>query len=123
MFLAEGARLGSKLGYSGSDQLTTEAHTAELMSPGLTAEHREPFLATIARKYRGGPIGLVRKSFLDVAKAAKVKGVSAHTLKHTAITWMLQKKLTPWQVSGVTATSVATIFPVYGHHVQDDLRV
>ena len=72
--------------------------------------------------YRGGPIGLIRKSFLDVCKAAKLKNVSPHTLKHTAITWMLQRKLTPWQVSGITATSVSTILRVYGHHVQDDLR-
>lgn len=72
--------------------------------------------------YRGDSIGLIRKSFLKVAKATKVKGVSPHTLKHTAITWMLQNKITPWQVSGITATSVATILRVYGHHVQDDLR-
>ena len=72
--------------------------------------------------YRGGPIGLIRKSFIDIAKKAKVKNASPHTLKHTAITWMLRRGLTPWQVSGITNTSVATILRVYGHHVQDDLR-
>jgi integrase len=72
--------------------------------------------------YRGGPIGLIRKSFIDIAQKAKVKNASPHTLKHTAITWMLRRGLTPWQVSGITNTSVATILRVYGHHVQDDLR-
>jgi integrase len=72
--------------------------------------------------YRGGPIGLIRKSFIDIAKKAKVKNASPHTLKHTAITWMLRRGLSPWQVSGITNTSVATILRVYGHHVQDDLR-
>ena len=43
VFLAEGARLGSKLGYSGSNELTTEAHIAELMSPGLALEHHGLF--------------------------------------------------------------------------------
>jgi integrase len=72
--------------------------------------------------YRGGPVGLIRKSFLDACRNVKIKGVSPHTLKHTFITWALQRKLTVWQVSGLTATSVATILHVYGHHVQDDLR-
>jgi integrase len=72
--------------------------------------------------YRGGPIGLIRKSFIDIANKAKVKNASPHTLKHTAITWMLRRGLSPWQVSGITNTSVATILRVYGHRVQDDLR-
>jgi integrase len=72
--------------------------------------------------HRGKPIGLIRKSFMDVARAVKLKGVSPHTLKHTSITWMLQNKITPWQVAGITATSVDTIIRIYGHHVQDDLR-
>jgi integrase len=72
--------------------------------------------------YRGGPIGLIRKGFLDACKGAKLKGASPHTLKHTAITWLLLRGLTPWQVYGITSTSVATILRVYGHHVQDDLR-
>jgi integrase len=73
--------------------------------------------------YRGGPIGLIRKGFLDACRAANLKGVSPHTLKHTAITWLLRRGLTPWQVYGITNTSVATILRVYGHHVQDDLRL
>lgn len=72
--------------------------------------------------YRGGPIGLIRNGFLDACRAAKLEGVSPHTLKHTAIAWLLLRGLTPWQVHGITNTSVATILRVYGHHVQDDLR-
>ena len=72
--------------------------------------------------YRSRPIGLIRKGFLDACRAAKLEGVSPHTLKHTAITWLLLRGLTPWQVYGITNTSVATILRVYGHHVQDDLR-
>lgn len=53
--------------------------------------------------YRGRPIGLIRAGFIDAAKAAKVKNVSPHTPKHTFITWALQNKVPPWQVSGLTA--------------------
>lgn len=72
--------------------------------------------------YRGGPIGLIRKGFLDACKTAKIKGGSPHVLKHTFITWALQNGVSVWNVSGLTATSVATILRVYGHHVQDGLR-
>jgi len=48
VFLAEGARLASKLGYCGSDELTADAHRAELISPGLAENYHEPFLAAIA---------------------------------------------------------------------------
>ena len=72
--------------------------------------------------YHGRQIGLIRKGFLKIARKVGLKNVSPHTLKHTAITWMLQNKVQPWQVSGLTATSVTTLLRVYGHHVQDDLR-
>src|SRR5258708_21837855 len=72
--------------------------------------------------YHGRQISLIRKGFLKIAKKVGLKGVSPHTLKHTAITWMLQNKVQPWQVSGLTAASVTTLLRVYGHHVQDDLR-
>lgn len=40
----------------------------------------------------------------------------------TFISWALQNKVSVWDVSGLTATSVSTILQVYGHHVQDGLR-
>ncbi len=44
-----------------------------------------------------------------------------HTLKHTAITWLLQKKVSVWDVAGLTATSVETITSTYGKHIPDAL--
>jgi integrase len=88
----------------------------------LRAERKEHPDRKYVIHYRGGAIGLIRKSFLDAAKKAKLKNVSPHTFKHTCITWHLQNGLTVWEVSGLTATSVATILRVYGHHVQDHLQ-
>jgi hypothetical protein len=42
-------------------------------------------------------------------------------MKHTRITWLLRARVPVWQLSGLTATSIATIERVYGHHVQEDL--
>jgi integrase len=72
--------------------------------------------------HRGGPVLSVKKAFASACKRAKLKGVTPHTLKHTCITWMLRGGVPVWQVSGLTATSVATITKVYGKHVQEDLK-
>lgn len=71
--------------------------------------------------YRDEGMKIIRNGFMEIAKKAGVKGVTPHVLKHTAITWLLHNKLTPWQVSGITATSVKTILKTYGHHIQEDL--
>ncbi|AGT08369.1 phage integrase [Paracoccus aminophilus JCM 7686] len=42
--------------------------------------------------------------------------VTPHTLKHTAITWALQRGATTWDAAGYFSTSVQTIERTYGHH-------
>jgi hypothetical protein len=51
VFLAEGARLASKLAYAGSDELTVDAHRAELNSPGLVDLYHGSYLTTIAKNF------------------------------------------------------------------------
>jgi integrase len=51
-----------------------------------------------------------------VALAGLGRDVTPHTLKHTAISWMLWNGKTVWEVSEDTGTSVKTIEDVYGHH-------
>lgn len=69
-----------------------------------------------AVEYQGGRIGDVKRSFPAAAKAAKLEGVTPHTLKHTAITWALQNGASVWDCAGFFATSAETIQKVYGHH-------
>lgn len=45
--------------------------------------------------------------------------VVPHTLKHTAITWALQRGANIWDVAGMFSTSVETVQRVYGHHSPD----
>lgn len=47
------------------------------------------------------------------------RDVTPHTLKHTCITWMLQKGVPVWEVAGFTGTSEAMIRQRYGHHCPD----
>lgn len=72
--------------------------------------------------HRGKPLKSIKGAFRGACKRAGLKGVTPHTLKHTYITWLLRAGVSVWRVSGLTATSPATIQKVYGHHIQDDLR-
>lgn len=67
--------------------------------------------------YRGQPVGDIHKAWASTVKAAGLgPDVTPHTLKHTAITWMLQDGRRVWEVSEDTGTSAKTIEEVYGHH-------
>ena len=58
----------------------------------------------------------VKRAFASAVHAAKLEGVTPHTLKHTAITWAIQNGATTWEAAGFFATSQETIEKVYGHH-------
>ncbi|PYE81298.1 tyrosine-type recombinase/integrase [Pseudoroseicyclus aestuarii] len=45
-----------------------------------------------------------------------LSGITPHVLKHTAITWALQRGASTWDAAGYFSTSIATIERVYGHH-------
>ena len=70
----------------------------------------------------GGRLLSIKKAFERACTRAKIKDVTPHTLKHTAITWLLRSGVSVWDVSKLTATRPETIIRVYGHHAQDDLR-
>lgn len=68
------------------------------------------------------PIASIKRAFALAVEAAGIKTrVTPHTLKHTAVTWAL-RVVSPWIVSGQTATSIRTLQRVYGKHMADDLR-
>lgn len=63
----------------------------------------------------GEPLARVNKG-LDVAYSeAGIANASPHTLKHTALTWMMQSGADAWSVAGFTGTSLKTI-ETYAHH-------
>jgi Phage integrase family len=60
-------------------------------------------------------------NFRDTVAAAGLEDVTPHTLKHTAVTWLLQRGVPIWEVAGYVGTSPQTIARVYGHHHVDHL--
>jgi len=55
-------------------------------------------------------------SWRKVIKAAKLSGVTRHTLRHTRATWMMQANVPIWETAGFLGMTVKTLERVYGHH-------
>jgi integrase len=70
----------------------------------------------------GERIGDIRKGFAAACERAGIEGVSPHTLKHTAATWLMQAGTDPWQAAGFLSINIQTLLRVYGHHHPDYQR-
>ena len=60
-----------------------------------------------------------KKSWSTAIQSTGLQGVTPHTLKHTAITWALQRGASIWDCAGYFGTSAETIERTYGHHSPD----
>lgn len=73
-------------------------------------------------EYHGRLIKKERKGFARARDLACLgEEVTPHVLKHTCITWMMQRGVPIWEVAGFSGTSEAIIRKVYGHHHPDHL--
>lgn len=74
-------------------------------------------------EYAGQIIQRQKTGFDAARRLAKLgPDVTPHALKHTCITWMLQKGVPVWEVAGFTGTSEAMIRQRYGHHCPDHME-
>ena len=70
----------------------------------------------------GKRIGDIKKGFAASCRRAGLEGVTPHTLRHTAATWLMQAGAPLWQASGFLAMSEKMLVEVYGHHHPDHMR-
>lgn len=71
-----------------------------------------PFVIT----WRGRPVESCRTGFRTVAARAGLAGVTPHVLRHTAGTWMAQRGVDTWQISGFLGHTEARTTALYKHH-------
>lgn len=77
---------------------------------------------SFAVEYRGEPISRIKVGFASMVAAAGLgKGLSPHTLRHSAVTHMLQQGVDPWQVAGYAGMSEAVMRQTYAHHHPDHM--
>ena len=69
--------------------------------------------------YRGKPVLKLKRSWGMACKAAKLKGVTPHTLRHTRATWLMQAGVEPWEAAGHLGMSVDMLTRVYGKQSPD----
>lgn len=75
-----------------------------------------------AVEYHGAPVASVKVAFGRACAAAGLgDGVSPYTLRHTAITHMMQRRVPIWEAAGFAGTSEAMIRAHYGHHHPDHM--
>lgn len=102
------------------DRLTKKRKPPVKLAPRLLAHLRrwrrlEPNAKYVV-EWRGEPVQRVRTGFAAAAKAAKLKGVTPHVLRHTAATWLMQQGVEIWQAAGFLGMTPETLRDVYGHH-------
>lgn len=67
--------------------------------------------------YYGKPVLRIDQSFRRVVADARLKGVTPHTLRHTAATWMAQSGVPLWVIAKYLGhSSSRTTERIYAHH-------
>jgi integrase len=70
-------------------------------------------------EWHGDAIKRVSKGFTSLVRAANLKDVSPHILRHTAITWQAQLGVPPHEICGFFGITMKMFEEVYGHHHPD----
>lgn len=68
-------------------------------------------------EYHGKPVQSVKVAFGGAAEDAGLgEGVTPHTLRHTAATWLMQAGVDIWEASGFLGMTTQQLEGTYGHH-------
>ncbi|MGU3492907.1 tyrosine-type recombinase/integrase [Xanthobacteraceae bacterium A53D] len=91
------------------------AHMRRWVASGVAKQH---FV-----EWNGKPVKSVKVAFDSaVAKAGLEPGITPHTLRHTAATWLMQNGAAIWEAAGYLGMSPELVEKTYGHHHPDYLR-
>jgi integrase len=107
---------------SGASKRKRKNAPSVALPPGLLAEvwlwkQRDGNQAHVFRNASGGPLSQARLNvyFTDAMRRLGIEGVSGHTLRHTAITWMIELGLSATVISAVCGISTDMLKRRYDH--------
>lgn len=73
-------------------------------------------------EWEGKPVKRISKAFRSIAIEAGLPDVTPHTLRHTAISWALQRGTKAFDVADYFGVSEEVITRTYGHHNPEHQR-
>lgn len=103
----------------GTEERQTAKRRPPMKLPRRLAAHLRRWQATgdiWAVSYRGCQVEDIKTAFAAACERAGLDDVTPHTLKHTAITWAMQKGMQIDDAASYFGTSRETIYRVYWHH-------
>lgn len=105
------------------DEEETKKRRPPVRLPGRLLAHLRRWRANGQRyvvEHNGRPVDSVKRAFGSIVADLGWKGVSAHTLRHTTITWAMQSgELTAAEVGAFAGMTERMVEEVYGHHHPD----
>lgn len=69
--------------------------------------------------YEGQPVSRIKRTWAKAVKAAKLRDVTPHTLRHTRATWMMQAGVPIWEAAGALGMTPSMLESVYGKQHPD----
>lgn len=84
------------------------AHLRRWRDRGIIASH--------VVEWQGRPVKSVKVGWKTAVTEAGLRGVVPHSLRHTAVSWFMQKRGTTWDASALFGMSEQMVREVYGHH-------
>lgn len=69
--------------------------------------------------YNGQPVTRLQRTWRKAVKAAKLEGVTPHTLRHTRATWLMQAGIPIWEAAGALGMTPDILQSTYGKHHPD----
>ena len=70
----------------------------------------------------GARVASVKRAWATALAAAGIEHCTRHDLRHTAITWAMQRGVDKWQAAGFFGLTLDMIESTYGHHHPDYLK-
>jgi integrase len=70
-------------------------------------------------EYDGQPVKQIKRAWATACARAGLSDVTPHTLKHTAVTWSMQRGGNKWDKAGFFGTTFETLERNYAHHHPD----
>jgi integrase len=85
------------------------------------ARHRGTDLGYVVHD-GGKHIGTIKAGFEAACRRAGIEGVTPHTLRHTAASWLMQAGISAWDAGQFLSMSVETLHRIYAHHSPESME-